>query len=229
MTTGCDRVICDSDANVCGVTPERSLTFSETACSAGNRTAGPARRRNRDHRRASGSTIAAAKAGDTEAGIRTRGCPQIRFRSPAPPVRQHHRQPALPGAARSHSPPPADPGASGRSNSASRRPDAPRGALRHLVRMPPPQSPASARRSTGDAARDRSAPLRLPSHPSLAPVQTPVFAPQCHHATSDRLTKDGLPRRGTIDEHLTDEIARRRTFAIISHPDASKTSFSNCK
>jgi hypothetical protein len=61
-------------------------------------------------------------------------------------------------------PRPEDPAASGRSNSASRRPDAPRLALPHRTRMPPLQSPASARRSTGDAARDQPIPRRLPSH-----------------------------------------------------------------
>src|SRR5437867_4383889 len=48
--------------------------------------------------------------------------------------------------------------------------------------------------------RRRSGPTRtstLAIAPSLAPVQTPVFAPQRNHATSNRRMKDGPPRRGT--------------------------------
>src|SRR5205823_9721864 len=75
-----------------------------------------------------------------------------------------HRQPAPPAPERSHLPRPEDPGASGRSNSVSRPPDAPHLAPRHPARMPPPQSPASARCSTGDAARDQTAPRHVPLH-----------------------------------------------------------------
>src|SRR6266436_5046465 len=91
-------------------------------------------------------------------------CPRMRSRSPAQAARRRHHQPTPPEPERSHSPRPEDLAASGRSNSASRRPDAPRLALPHRTRMPPLQSPASARRSTGDAARDQPIPRHLPSH-----------------------------------------------------------------
>ena len=106
------------------------------------------------------------------------GCPGIRSRSLPRAIWQHRRQPAPRAPEQSCSPPPVDPGASGRSNSASRRPGEPRLAPLHLARMPPLQSTASARCSTDDAAQDRPIPRHLPSHRSLAPVQTPVFAPQ---------------------------------------------------
>src|SRR5438445_81989 len=49
--------------------------------------------------------------------------------------------------------------------------------------------------------RHRSGPTRtstLAIAPSLALVQTPVFAPQRNHGTSNRRVKDGPPRRGTV-------------------------------
>src|ERR1700730_7964691 len=49
--------------------------------------------------------------------------------------------------------------------------------------------------------RRRSGPTNtstLAIAPSLAPVQTPVFAPQRNHARSNRRVKDGLRRRGTV-------------------------------
>src|SRR6202049_3877882 len=91
-------------------------------------------------------------------------CPRIRSRSLAQAVRQRHHQPAPPAPERSHSPWPEDPAASGRSNSASRRPVAPRPAPLHPAGMPPLRPLASARRSTGDAAHDQPIPRHLPSH-----------------------------------------------------------------
>jgi hypothetical protein len=82
----------------------------------------------------------------------------------AQPVRRRHRQPAPRAPERSRSPPLADPGASGRSDSASRWPDAERPAPPHQARTPP-QSPASARRSTG-ARRPEARPRRRSIKPS---------------------------------------------------------------
>ena len=93
---------------------------------------------------------------------------------------------------RTHWPRLEDPAASDRSNSASRRPVAPRLAPLHLARTPPLQSPASARRSTGGVA----GPARTSTFaiaPSLAVVQTPVFVPLRNQATSNRTMKGGLP------------------------------------
>src|SRR6202008_4937254 len=99
---------------------------------------------------------------------------KIRSRSrPSAAVRQSHPPPVLPAPAQSRSPPPANPAASDRSNSMSRR----LGAPHRQTQTPPRRSPASARCSTVAAARGPPVPRRLPLHPSLAPVQTPVFAP----------------------------------------------------
>jgi len=120
--------------------------------------------RNRDHRRASAATTAAAKAATPKQGSALRALPANAISIAAQAARRRHHQPTPPAPERSHSRRPEDLAASGRSNSASRRPDAPRLALPHRTRMPPLQSPASARRSTGDAARDQPIPRRLPSH-----------------------------------------------------------------
>src|SRR4029077_1502949 len=122
---------------------------------------------------------------------------QIRPRSPAwAAVRRGHRQPAPPAPEQSHLPPLADPGANGRSSSTSPRPDAPRRAPLHRVRTPPRQSPASARCSTGDAARDRPIPRRSPLHRLLHRCKH-----RCLHrylpARSTRRSQDGLRRRVT--------------------------------
>src|SRR5271154_4753691 len=124
-------------------------------------------------------------------------CRQIQSRSPARPAgRECHRQ-APPKSERSHSPQPENPGASGRSSSASHRSDAPPPAPLHGARMPPRQSPASARCSTGDAARDQPVPRRSPSHRLLH---------QCKHrclhwslpARSAQRSQDGPRRRVTL-------------------------------
>jgi len=43
------------------------------------------------------------------------------------------------------------------------------------------------------------------------------------HATDFSETDDLARTRVTSREHIAREVARRRTFAIISHPDAGKT------
>jgi len=170
--------------------------------------------RNRDHRRASAATTAAAKAGDTEDGIRIRALPANSISiagsggtaTPSPAGATSTRAKPFAAARRS--------AASGRSNSASRRPDAPRLALPHPTRMPPLQSPASARRSTGDAARDQPIPRRLPSHCLLPPVQTPVVcttAQSRHIKPTDgrRPSPDGYRANRSTSKKETDT-----TFAI---------------
>src|SRR5712675_968638 len=93
-------------------------------------------------------------------------CPRIRSRSPAQAVRQRHHQLAPPAPERSHSPRPEDPAASGRSNSPSRRPDAPRLALPHRTRMPPLQSPP------------------LLDAPPATPLGTSQYLDACHRTVS---------------------------------------------
>ncbi|MFZ9367741.1 MAG: peptide chain release factor 3, partial [Burkholderiaceae bacterium] len=43
------------------------------------------------------------------------------------------------------------------------------------------------------------------------------------HATDFSETDDLARAHATSREHIAREVARRRTFAIISHPDAGKT------
>src|SRR4029077_4629354 len=75
---------------------------------------------------------------------------------------------------------------------------------------PPPPPPAPALNPPATIAcfcstrhrRRRSGPANtstLAIALSLAPVQTPVFAPLRNHATSDRQMKGDLRRRGTLD------------------------------
>src|SRR5262249_44884465 len=91
----------------------------------------------------------------------------------------------------------ANPAANDKSSSVSRQPDAPRPVPLRRAQTPPRQSPASARCSTDAAARDRPVPRRSPLHPSLAPVQTPVFAPVL---TSP--IKSQIARRSSADGYV---------------------------
>src|SRR5262249_3610255 len=120
--------------------------------------------------------------------------------NPTPP-------PVLPASAQSRSPPPANPAASGRSNSMSRRLGAPHRARRRQAQTPPRRSPASARCSTVAAARGPPVPQRSPLHPSLEPVQTPVFAPILTSPISSQIA-----RRPSPDGYAMGETRRFQPF-----------------
>src|SRR5262249_41831736 len=102
--------------------------------------------------------------------------PPIRSRSQPSAAGQCHRQTEPSAPEQNHWQLLANPAANDKSSSVSRQPDAPRPVPLRRAQTPPRQSPASARCSTDAAARDRPVPRRSPLHPSLAPVQTPVFA-----------------------------------------------------
>ena len=158
----------------------------------------PHTRGNQDHRRANAATTAAAKAGGTDSGIRARTWPANSISIAGSGGGRPCRRQTVPSApAQSRSPPLANPAASGRSNSMSRRPGAPHLAPPHRAQTPPRRSPASARCSTAAAARGRPVPRRLPLNPSLAPVQTPLFAPLLTNPINSPIARrsppDGYP------------------------------------
>ena len=124
-------------------------------------------------------------------------CPPIRSRSLASAARRYHHQTEPSAPEQSHWQLLANPAANDKSSSVSRQPDVPHPVPLRRAQTPPRQSPASARCSTDAAARDPPVPPRLTLHPSLAPVQTPVFAPV---PTSP--IKSQIARRSSADGYI---------------------------